>query len=150
MQRFGLDVVTQYRRREYVNDVLKYFLRQKGVSNISKFSWLTKMLHIGLPTSDLRKEEMITKLDTFDANEVQLFFIFLSSLFGWWIDQVLLKVTPLRDDLIFSIQHKLSEYAARGRSTAATLTTYTTGKSLEERTRVNTVSESLCVVSHGN
>lgn len=30
MQRFGLDAATQYRRREYVNDVLKYFLRQKG------------------------------------------------------------------------------------------------------------------------
>ncbi len=78
MQRFGFDVVTQYRKREYVNDVLKYFLRQKGVSNISKISWLTKLPHIGLPTSDLRKEEMITKLDTFDAKEVY-FFCFTST-----------------------------------------------------------------------
>ena len=52
------------------------------------------------------------------------------------MDQVLLKLSPLRDDLLIDIQHKLIEYAERGSSTAATLTTYTSGRSMEERTQV--------------
>jgi hypothetical protein len=53
------------------------------------------------------------------------------------MDQVLLKLSPLRDDLLLDIQHKLVEYAERGSSTAATLTSYTSGRSTHAAMKEN-------------
>jgi hypothetical protein len=99
MQRSGLDTTSQYRKKDYINEVLKYFLKQKGSHRIASHRIASHRIasyriaspqrnpppppHIaphrtatshcmctGLTSSDMRKEEMTKKLESYDAKEV--------------------------------------------------------------------------------